>query len=57
MSRSRWYGVLGFTAGCILVSSITAVATDMHPVLWGWFLLNMGLFSIASYKIWRSSNE
>lgn len=53
----RWSGVLGFSAGCIIVSSITAVATDMHPVLWGWFLLNVGLFSIASYKIWRSSNE
>lgn len=51
--RSRWSGVRGFTGGCVAVSLVSIVATDMHPILWAWFLVNLAGLGLSVYKLRR----
>ena len=49
--RARWSGFRGFTGGCVAVSLFSIVVTDMHPLLWAWFFVNLAVFGLSVYKL------
>ena len=55
--RARWSGVRGFTGGCVAVSLVSIVVTNMHPLLWIWFFVNLLVFGLSVYKLRRLKED
>ncbi len=50
-----WYGVRGFSIGCLAVSALNLVTLGlgMNRILWGWLIVNVTVILVSSYKIWK----
>lgn len=48
-----WHKIRGFSIGCLIVSAFNLMVVEMNVVLWIFLTVNVGLFLVSTYKIWK----
>ncbi len=49
----NWHGLRGFSGGGLAVSALNLVVVEMNTILWAWLAVNVVLFLVSNYKIWK----